>query len=68
MTHLPLTKAKMLLRNLDLHVLQSSQFSNNVHSTRINHWVQTCKANKQAKTKNNTPIKRKALKERTLKD
>jgi hypothetical protein len=43
----------------------SSNFSDNVHSTRINHQAQAYKANKQAYTKNKAPIKIKALKERT---
>jgi hypothetical protein len=45
--------------------LHSSNFSDNVHSTRINHQAQAYKANKQAYTKNKAPIKIKALKERT---
>jgi hypothetical protein len=49
---------------LHLHALPSSRFSNNVHSTRINHQVQTYKADKQT-TKNNAPIKRETLKEHT---
>jgi hypothetical protein len=41
-----------------------SKLSNHIPFTRINHRAQTHKANKQA-TKNNTSIKRKALKEHT---
>jgi hypothetical protein len=43
----------------------SSNFSDNIHSMRINHRAQAYKANKQAYAKNKAPIKRKALKERT---
>jgi hypothetical protein len=45
-------------------LLALQSFLNHVRSMRINHRAQAYKANKQA-TKNNTPIKRKALKERT---
>jgi hypothetical protein len=61
MTHLPLTKVVMLLRILHLHTLP--KLSNSVPSTRINHRAQAYKAT--STTKNNAPIKRKALKERT---
>jgi hypothetical protein len=39
--------------------LALQSFSNNIHSTRINHQAQAYKTNKEAYTKNNTPIKRK---------
>jgi hypothetical protein len=52
---------RAVAQNLQLQALQSS--SNGVHSKHINHRAQAYKADKQ--TKNNTPLKRKALKERT---
>jgi hypothetical protein len=58
-THLPLTKVVMLLRMSSSP--SSSKLSNRVHSIRINHRTQAY----TKQTKNNAPLKRKTLKERT---
>jgi hypothetical protein len=48
---------RVVAQNLQLQALPN--FSNSIHSKRINHQAQAYKTNKQAYTKNNTPIKRK---------
>jgi hypothetical protein len=45
--------------------LALQSFSDNVHSTRINHQAQAYTKQTNKHTKNNAPIKREALKERT---
>jgi hypothetical protein len=55
----------VVAQNLHLHTLPCSQTTNNVHSNRINHRPQTYIKQTDKQTKNNAPIKKETLKERT---
>jgi hypothetical protein len=59
-THLPLTK--VIAQNLQLQALPN--FSDNVHSTRINHRAQTYKADKPTDILRTKTNQKKTLKER----